>query len=318
MDTALILLCAIAGALVLGGAAVLGILAVRRVRARRFRPTADKQLQQERLNRVLEPFGFAYDRQSDSFYSLMDAWQREMGYCRLYDEAAPALGMILDCEPVTFSYGGRRWLIELWKGQYGLSAGGEIGVYSTDREDMQSEWFTGVFYDCVPDEQRLPLSFVLRRGEQVLLQRRGVHWWLTGFVLGEIAPPDAVTMDALLSFPDEEMCRAFTGGLGAIGYRPEEYTVLGSSVQLRFAAPHTEQTASRRLSEGVVQRINEENCRLFERATAPYGDTLDKLEYLEAAAPDLFAFFLRGLHSREQFAAFAWLREKIRDNPGKE
>lgn len=267
---------------------------------------------------MLEPFGFAYDRQSDSFYSLMDAWQREMGYCRLYDEAAPALGMILDCEPVTFSYGGRRWLIELWKGQYGLSAGGEIGVYSTDREDMQSERFTGVFYDCVPDEQRLPLSFVLRRGEQVLLQRRGVHWWLTGFVLGEIAPPGAVAMDALLSFPDEEMCRAFTGGLRPSATGPRNTRCWAPAYSSVLRRRTRSRRASRRLSEGVVQRINEENCRLFERATAPYGDTLDKLEYLEAAAPDLFAFFLRGLHSREQFAAFAWLREKIRDNPGKE
>lgn len=309
MNTALILLCSIAGALVLGGASA---LIAWRIRLRRFRPTADKALQQTRLNEVLEPFGFAYDRQSDAFYSLMDAWQRDVGYCRLYDEAAPALSMILDSEPVTFSYGGRRWLIELWKGQYGLSVGGEIGIYNTDRADMHTEQVTGVFYDCVPDEQRLPLSFVLRREDRVLLQRRDTHWWLTGFVLGEFAPPDTLVMDALLTFPERGMCEAFLGGLQAIGYRPDEYTVLGTSVQLKFSAPHTAQPVSRRLAEGVVQRLNEENCKLFERVTAPYDDTLDKLEYIRAAVPDLYAFFLRSLHSREQFEAFRWLWDRAR------
>ena len=32
---------------------------------------------------------------------------------------------IIDCEPIYFSYGGKRWLIELWKGQYALTTGAE-------------------------------------------------------------------------------------------------------------------------------------------------------------------------------------------------
>ena len=38
--------------------------------------------------------------------------------------------MIIDCEPICFMYGGKNWMIELWKGQYGLETGGEIGVYN--------------------------------------------------------------------------------------------------------------------------------------------------------------------------------------------
>ena len=36
---------------------------------------------------------------SDIFYSLNDCWQRDFGYCRLYDEACAPLAMIIDCEP---------------------------------------------------------------------------------------------------------------------------------------------------------------------------------------------------------------------------
>ena len=55
--------------------------------------------------RTLKKQGFAYEMDGDYFYSLMNCWQREVGYCRLYDEAAPLFNMIMDCEPVTFSYG---------------------------------------------------------------------------------------------------------------------------------------------------------------------------------------------------------------------
>ena len=66
--------------------------------------------------------------------------------------------MIMDCEPVEFSYGGKRWLIELWKGQYGITTGGEIGIYNTKREDIDHEKFKGTFYENIQDDERLLLS----------------------------------------------------------------------------------------------------------------------------------------------------------------
>jgi hypothetical protein len=59
----------------------------------------------------------------------MDALQRKAGYCWNYDRAAPIFNMIIDCEPICFKYGGAKWMIELWKGQYGIMTGAEIGVY---------------------------------------------------------------------------------------------------------------------------------------------------------------------------------------------
>ena len=167
--------------------AVLAFCIVWQVRGRRFRPSGNKQSQQNELNADLEETGFAYELKGDYFYSLMECWQREVGYCRLYDEAAPLFNMIMDCEPVTFSYACKRWLIELWKGQYGITTGGEIGIYNTERNDIDSDKFKGTFYENISNEEMLKMSFVLRRNGRVILKRSAVHWWLTGFKLGQFS-----------------------------------------------------------------------------------------------------------------------------------
>ena len=65
----------------------------------------------ENFDRLLERLGYAYDQSQGIFVSILHAWQRDFGYCRLYDEAAALFSMIIDCEPIYFSYGGKRWLI---------------------------------------------------------------------------------------------------------------------------------------------------------------------------------------------------------------
>ena len=56
----------------------------------------------ESLNQFLEPYGYSYNPGDDLFYSNIDAWQRQMGYSRLYDESAAPMSMIIDCEPIYF------------------------------------------------------------------------------------------------------------------------------------------------------------------------------------------------------------------------
>ena len=86
----------------------------------------------ERLDQIASPFGFKYKLKQDLFTSRFDAWQRDYGYCSVYDKYAPLFHMIFDCEPIYFDYEGSTWLLELWKGQYGITAGCEIGIYKTD------------------------------------------------------------------------------------------------------------------------------------------------------------------------------------------
>lgn len=85
------------------------------------------------LNELVEPFGYSYISSQDLFTSRQDAFQRAFGYCALYDRAAFRFHMIFDCLPVYFDYRGKTWLIEFWKGQYGINTGCEIGVYYADR-----------------------------------------------------------------------------------------------------------------------------------------------------------------------------------------
>ena len=279
-------------------AAILIILVIWRIRSRRFYPSADKKKQQTELNADLAGVGFAYEMKGDYFYSLMDCWQRETGYCRLYDEAAPLFNMIIDCEPVTFSYGGKRWLIEFWKGQYGITTGGEIGIYHTERTDIDSDKFKGTFYENIRDDECLPISFVLKKNGKVILKRKAVHWWLTGFKLGEFSETDMLTMDASITFPNQIMRDAFVNGLTSLGYRKREFSVRRKTVSIHYGTPHSPQTESRnKVQETLVQKTNSNNCKLYNFATHKYSDTLDKLEYVKAMMPELYTIFMDSLRA---------------------
>src|SRR5688572_22906643 len=69
--------------------------------------------------------GFRYCPKQDITYSKIDAWQRLVGFTWPYDVASAPLHMIIDCETFYFNYAGTAWLIELWKGQYGVKTGAE-------------------------------------------------------------------------------------------------------------------------------------------------------------------------------------------------
>ena len=74
------------------------------------------------LNELTTPFGFAYEPGQDIFVSQIHAWQRKEGYEALFDNLASKFNMIMDCFPVYFDYRNRTWLIEFWKGQYGINS----------------------------------------------------------------------------------------------------------------------------------------------------------------------------------------------------
>lgn len=282
------------------------------LRTHNFTPTKDKKLQVDALNADLEPSGFAYSLKGDYFYSLMNCWQRETGYCKLYDENAALFNMAIDCEPIEFSYAGKRWLIELWKGQYGITTGAEIGVYNTSREDVKTEKFTGTFYESISDAERLPLSFVLKKGSSVVLRRRALHWWLTAFKLGEFSKVKDLTMKAKIKFPDILMRNAFVNALRDLGYVEGEYTVFRNVVKVEYTKPHSKQPESQQeVSRALVQQTNKSSCKLYNFSTSPYSDTLDKLEYLKTAMPNLYKLFLKSLYSKAFYEGFKWLLDLI-------
>ena len=242
------------------------------------------------LNQELQPFGFAYEPYQDIFYSLMNPWQRDLGYCRLYDEASAALSMIIDCEPIRFEYNGRRWLIEFWKGQYGMNTGGEVGIYYTTGPDLNIPGiFNGTFYFCVKDEDCINMSYIFRKDDNILFTRSGYHWWLTGFKLGEFSKLSQLSMDIVLDLYDRRMANAFVEALRKAGYKDNEYSQQGYRVMVRFDRPHTKQPLTRSgLTEFIMQRNNDNLCNSYNKLTAAYTDTLDKLEIVRRESPSMY------------------------------
>lgn len=87
------------------------------------------------LSVLTKPFGFVCKPEEEILVSTEDAWQRKYGYEALYDALAPHFNMIFDYYPVYFDYQGKTWLIEFWKGQYGINTGAEAGIYHANRLD---------------------------------------------------------------------------------------------------------------------------------------------------------------------------------------
>ena len=242
------------------------------------------------INDELEPFGFAYDSDSGDFYSIMHPWQRDFGYCKLYDETAPTLSMIFDCEPIYFDYNDKHWLIEFWKGQYGITTGAEVGVYNTKDDSLNIPGlFNGTFYNAVDDSERLNIGFSLVKDNKVLSMRKGLHWWLTSFTLGEFSQPDELTMYIEIHFPNVAMRDAFTDGLIDTGYTTDDFSIQNNIVYIVFDIPYSTQPFTRTsFTQDIMQNNNKQNVDLYQNSTKAFTSVIDKLYYLRQKNPDYF------------------------------
>ena len=222
--------------------------------------------------------GFRYDADQDIIYSRMHALQRTFGYCYVYDCMAPvSISATIDCEPIFFSHDDKDWMIELWKGQYGVETGGEIGVYNRpskaslkyrvlDRTLGRRSYDSanGKFFACVEDVDRLKMKFTLRRNGEVLFERGPEkHWWLTGFKWGVLSKPEELGMEASITFPTKNMLTAFIGGLEVAGY--SVYKLNGLTIELEFAQAKAHQPRKDPIWSRVAVAAETENQRLVEK-----------------------------------------------------
>lgn len=259
------------------------------------------------LNQDLEPFGFAFDPAADTFYSLRSCWQKDFGYCSLYDEAAARLNMIIDCEPITFFYRDKHWMIELWKGQYGMTTGAEIGIYNTDHPSLHIPgFFLGTFYHSAASDEQIFMSYRLFKGDTLLFERRDLHWWLTSFRLGEFSSPADLKMEITLFFPAREMLLAFAEGLKKMGYQKDEIHIGHFTVSFTFQKPHSRQPESRtRIREFIRQKSNLLSCRTYRYLTRRQETTLDKLYYLKQRFPAIYKQVLQFHYLPKLYQSFA-------------
>lgn len=243
------------------------------------------------LDKAISAAGYYYDSGQDIFCSGKNSWQKDMGYCRLYDEAAAPLSMIIDCEPVYFEYDGKRWLIEFWKGQYGMTTGGEIGVYTTEGPDISIPgFFNGTFYYCASNADMLRMSYSLAKNGEVLFRRKGRHWWLTGFKLGEFSEPSELVMYLNIALKDETMRDAFVEGLKKTGYSENEIYINGNAVDVVFDRARSPQPVTRTAeTDWLTQRKNELLCDKYQKITGPYDNFPDKMNAVRKKAPEIYA-----------------------------
>jgi len=248
------------------------------------------KLKSNPIDKGIEIAGYGYDAEQDIFYCNMNAWQRNMGYSRLYDEGSAPFGMILDCEPIYFRYAKKIWLIELWKGQYDLNTGCEIGVY-TREEPMLSipEMYKYMFYNCAGNEDRLAISFSLYKNEVPLFARDDKHWWLAGFKLGEYSEPSELTMELNITLKDSVMCAAFVEGLKEAGYTDQEITINGNNVGVTFGIPHTPQPITRTPeTDRIIQLKNKLLCEKYNDIVKVYDNFGDKINAIQKYAPEIY------------------------------
>lgn len=253
-----------------------------------YRSLGGKETILNDIAELINAAGFAYDEKQDIFYSLKNPWQREFGYCRLYDEAAAPFGMIVDSEPIYFEYDNRRWLIEVWKGQYGMTIGGEIGVYSAPLSIVPKEL---VLYTAKDENDELEMAFRLYKDGQPLFVRHDVHWWLTGFVLGGYSDPEDLQMDVQITLKDMDMCRAFVRALMQLGYTTRDIRVRRTTVQFRFDRPFTPQPLTRTsVTDRLTMARSKAFCDLYHQITDEVGGTaMQRLQVLRDKDPELFS-----------------------------
>lgn len=162
------------------------------------------------VNSLVYFVGFEYDDDESVYITRQNALQRLGGYNALYDDLSTLLGMVIDIEPITFTYDNTDYMIELWKGQYYASVGCEIGIY------LASPGNPGRYY-CAPDADMLQMSYtLLDKDGKKLFGRSGIHWWLTGFKPGVYSDPVDLTMDDIsITFKSTGMATAFFNAVKA-------------------------------------------------------------------------------------------------------
>ena len=243
------------------------------------------------LNQDLLPLGFQYSLKRDHFYSVLDGWQRNYGFCRLSEELYRPSSMIVDCDCVYFQYGKRLWLIEFRKGQFGICAGAEAGIYSIDRNKITSAGtYDSLLFQSIEDLELLAIEVTLFHDGKIIAKRRGKHWRLSIFRPGYYADPDELSAKISITFPNSIMRDAYLSGLKESGYLSEEITLKRLTVSVAFHYPKTIQPVKRSsLTAKFILYNNKICCEEYHNLTHNYGTTLEKLEYLRINNPELYA-----------------------------
>lgn len=257
------------------------------------------------LNNILGNFGFSYQEENDIITTRLDAWQRDFGYNSVFDRTALRFGMVFLCEPIFFYYNGRTYRIELWKGQYAVNLGCEVGIYYADGILMPEE-FDEAHFKSVPDSELLPIEISLYHKGQKVYEGTQRHWWATGFCVGKYCEPEDLVMYVTVTFPNSKMQICFIESLLNMGYSKCDLAACECnantfSVSLVFDCPHSSQPlCCVHLRAKCLRLMNRLLCKVFLFVTRHFSCVSDRLLYLYFFLPSLFRKTLCVRRNRKQ------------------
>ena len=176
--------------------------------------------------------GFDFNIRDVLIYGAVHAWQRALGFDRLYDLLANSTPLFnMSTRRFHFDAHGKEWMIQIWKGNYGrVTNGVEVGVYNRPKGSL------GTFYNAAGDDEMMMMSAALYHGDTLLFSYGPtLHWWLSAFKLSKtIYQPKDLTMTFSIELPDQEMFDAFTAAIDNHGAKDVTYTTDGLTVYGRF------------------------------------------------------------------------------------
>lgn len=170
---------------------------------------------------------YQYSYVDDYYYTNdKEAWQYNFGFGKIYDFVSPYILLEYDYVRVFFTYENKDWMLQMWKGQYGLIFyGGEIGIYNREHsEEGVNEW---TMYACPAEEDWLGMEMTLWHEElngewtREFTREYDKYWWCTGFKNGHIRveePADELRLTGRITLKDEEMTNLIVQGLIECGF----------------------------------------------------------------------------------------------------
>ncbi len=175
-------------------------------------------------------FQYCYDYCGYYYANDKKSWQKEFGFARIYDYMSPYVGFEYDYERVFFTYDNQDFMVQLWKGQYLIGYGGEIGIYHRDADGLKRD--DNVLYNAADEKYWATMDMGLYRQmnegdadeayELMFRRPTDKYWWCTGFVPGMLRdndPADELRIEAVITFRDSEMATAFANELGNLGFK---------------------------------------------------------------------------------------------------
>lgn len=175
--------------------------------------------------------GYRYDPEGNFYYTDdKDCWQQNAGYNEIYDNMAPMAGMFIDQIRIRFNYGGKDWMVQFWKGQYGfLLVGAEIGLYTAPEGSYTGTTGDVNHYDCAAKEDWLYMQLDCYWSEnnngqykKIFTRPYAKYWWPTGFVKGQLTdyinPLSELKLKGRITFKSKEMADLFVLGLRECGF----------------------------------------------------------------------------------------------------